>query len=220
MLLAARDSETGAGLSDRELRDEVTTIFVAGHETTANALAWAWYLISTHPEVRARMEQEFDTVLGGALPEPHHYPELRYTQAVMKESLRLYPAVWILGRKALEQVPLGPMQVRKGAVVLVCMFTLHRRPELYGDALTFRPERWLEGSPAPHRMAYLPFGAGSRLCIGERLAWTESVLILATLAQRFHLTPERSEPPTPMTLLTLRPKQGVKARITPRSRPV
>jgi cytochrome P450 len=217
MLLAARDPDTGQGLSDRELRDEVMTIFVAGHETTANALAWAWYLLSVNPAVRATLEAELDTVLQGRAPTPADYPQLRYTQAVVKESLRLYPAVWIMGRRALRPVTAGPLHLNTGDIALVCMYTLHRRPALYSEPLCFRPERWLDESFTPHKFGYLPFGAGSRLCIGERFAWMEAGLILATLAQGFQLGLLSREPPPALAQLTLRPEKGLPAVITPRA---
>jgi cytochrome P450 len=212
MLLAARD-EGREGMSDRELRDEVMTIFVAGHETTANGLAWTWYLLDRHPDVRRKLERELDAVLEGRPPGPADYPKLIYTQAVVKESMRLYPPVWILGRRALREVDLGGLRFPARTVFVVCLYALHRRPSLYPRAGEFLPERWLASAEPPARFAYLPFGAGSRLCIGERFAWMEAALVLAALAREFRAQVEPGAAVEPLGLLTLRPRLGVPARL-------
>lgn len=215
MLLAARDEERG-GMSDRELRDEVMTIFIAGHETTANGLAWTWYLLDRYPAARGALEQELDSVLYGREPEPGDYPRLPYTQAVVKESMRLYPPVWILGRRALREVNLGGLRFSAGTVFVVCLYALHRRTALYARAAEFLPDRWLDGSAPLGRFAYLPFGAGTRLCIGERFAWMESVLALAVLARRFRARLLPGARVEPLGLLTLRPKHGLPVRLEQR----
>ncbi len=208
LLMEARDSDTGQGMPDLQLRDELMTMFVAGHDTTANALAWTLHLLSMHPEQRELMEREVDWVLGKRQATAEDVGRLPYTAAVFREALRMYPPVWILGRRALTSVDLGRIRLETGAVVLVCMAVLQRRAELFADPDRFDPMR-----PAPdHRFAYLPFGAGSRLCIGERFAWMEAVLCLATMAQRWRLERESEEPVKAQALLTLRPRNGLTLR--------
>jgi cytochrome P450 len=217
MLLAARDPETGEPMPDLQLRDEVVTIFVAGHDTSANALAWAWHLIGAHPEVEAAMHREFDEVLGGRAPSFEDYPKLRFTEAVLSESMRLYPPVWILGRRPLTRIRLGGIDAGPESVFLVCMYALHRREASFAEPLRFDPWRWLGEAEAPrHKFAYLPFGAGSRLCVGERFAWMEGVLALATIGRRWRLAPEPGHPVEPLALITLRPKHGLRMSAHPR----
>jgi cytochrome P450 len=210
MLLAAQ--ENGVGMDDLQLRDEVMTIFVAGHETVANGLAWAWYLLGRHADATARLERELNEVVGARAPEPEDYPRLTYTEQVWSESMRLYPPVWILGRRALEPYTFSGGSAAPGAVFLVCMQALHRREALWTDPQAFRPERWEGG--IRHRFGYLPFGAGSRLCIGERYAWMEGVLVLATIAQQWRL--HALDDAAPQGLLTLRPRTGFRMRLVAR----
>ncbi len=212
MLMEARDAESGEAMSDEQLRDEAMTIFVAGHETSANALCWALYLLSRHPEARERLEAEADTVLGGGLggrpPEYADLPRLAYAAKIFEESLRLYPPVWLLGRQATEDYTFDGLELKRGGIVLVVMAVLHRRPELWPEPDRFWPER-----PASiDKYAYLPFGAGSRLCIGERFAALEATLCLATIAQRWRLELVPGQRIEPEGLLTLRPKYGLKMR--------
>lgn len=194
LLLNAQDAETGERMSDQQLRDEVMTIFVAGHDTSANALAWSLYLLSQHPEARQRLEEDDEA--------------LSYTSAVFHEALRLYPPVWILGRRALSDYHFQDFHAPKGSILLVCMAVLHRQAHLWEDAQSFRPERW-RNEAKHHRYAYLPFGAGSRLCIGERFAWQEGALCLSTLAKKWRLDLVPGSPVEPLGLLTLRPKFGL-----------
>lgn len=205
MLMNARDPDSGSGMPDLQLRDELMTIFVAGHDTTANALAWTLYLLSQHPQERKRMEEEIDDVLQGRPANMNDAARLPHTLAVFRESLRLYPPVWILGRRALKPIDTPLIQLRRGAIVLVSMAVLHRRRELFEDADRFVPGR----NEPKDRYSFLPFGAGSRLCIGERFAWLEGVLCLATICQkwRLELAPEARIEPQP--LLTLRPRYGL-----------
>lgn len=212
MLINARDPETGEGMPDLQLRDELMTMFVAGHDTTANALTWTLHLLSRHPAVREQLEREVDWVLGDRPATMDDLPKLSYTAAVFRESLRLYPPVWILGRRALSDVHLNGLHIPRGAVLLVSMAVLHRRPDLYENPDVFSPLR----PPPTHRYAYLPFGAGSRLCIGERFAWMEGILCLATIAQRWRLDASTNDPVQPQALLTLRPRNGL--LLTPRLR--
>ncbi|MFN9918250.1 MAG: cytochrome P450 [Acidobacteriota bacterium] len=212
MLMNARDSETGEGMPNLQLRDELMTMFVAGHDTTANALAWTLHLLSLHPEQRELLEREVDWVLGKRPATAEDVGRLPFTSAVFRESLRMYPPVWILGRRALAPVELSGLRLERGAVLLVSMAVLHRRPELFADPERFDPLR----PPPEHRFAYLPFGAGARLCIGERFAWMEGVLCLATMAQRWRLEREEGGAVEAQALLTLRPRNGL--ALTPRRR--
>lgn len=214
MLLSVRDAETGERMERLQIRDEVMTIFVAGHETAANALAWTLYLLATNPAAREQMEAELDTVLGGRPPGPEDYPNLPVCQRVFQESMRMYPPVWILGRRALSPYTFGDFSAPKGSILLVCMAVLHRREEFFPEPDRFWPDRWLSSS-AP-KFAYLPFGAGGRLCIGERYAWMEGVLCLANLVQRFRMDLVPGQTIEPLGLLTLRPKHGLKMRVSAR----
>jgi cytochrome P450 len=213
-LMEARDAETGAGMPDLQLRDELMTMFVAGHDTTANALAWTLYLLAVNPEWRERMEKEVDEVLGEREAGMEDAGLLEVTGAVFRESMRLFPPVWILGRRALRGVEMEGLKLRKGAVVLVCMAVLHRLRRFYERPDVFDPLR----REAGHRYAYLPFGAGSRLCIGERFAWLEGVLCLATLAQRWRLDLAVGAKVEMQPLLTLRPKHGLPMVLRRRSK--
>lgn len=205
MLLEARDIETGETMPDLQLRDELMTMFVAGHDTTANALTWTLYLLAEHPEERGKVEAELDAALNGKTPTMDDVGNLPHLTAAFRESLRLYPPVWILGRRALTDITNPVLPLRKGTIVLVSTAVLHRRKELFSDPDSFRPGR-LEPS---HRYAFLPFGAGSRLCIGERFAWLEGVLCLATILQHWRLDRSSREPVVPQPLLTLRPQGGL-----------
>lgn len=205
MLMEAKDPDTGEGMPDLQLRDELMTMFVAGHDTTANALTWTLYLLSQHPEEQALVEAEVDGVLQGKPASIQDASRLARTVAVFRESLRLYPPVWILGRRALRSIDTPLIQLRKGAIVLVSMAILHRRPGLFEE-----PERFLPGRKQPEaKFAFLPFGAGSRLCIGERFAWLEGVLCLATIVQNWRLSLVPGSIVEPQPLLTLRPRFGL-----------
>lgn len=219
LLLQARDEETGAGLSDQELRDEALTIFAAGHETTANALAWTWYLLATHPEARARFHEEVDRVLRGRTPTAEDLPRLPYTRAVFDEALRLYPPAPAIQRKAMTRTTVGGMTLPSGALVLIGTYTLHRHPAFWPNPERFLPERWLENERPAARCAYLPFGAGPRACVGTHFATVEGPLLLALIGQRFdpQLAQERVEPEL---MVTLRPKGGIRMVLEPRRAPV
>jgi len=210
MLMNAKDPETGIGMPDLQLRDELMTMFVAGHDTTANALSWTLYMLSQHPEERQRMEEEIDRVLQGRPATMADAAKLPQTAAVFRESLRLYPPVWILGRRALKPIETPLIQLRSGAIVLVSMAVLHRRPELFEDAELFVPGR----REPEHRYAFLPFGAGSRLCIGERFAWLEGILCLATICQKWRLDLVPGAQVEAQPLLTLRPRFGLPMILT------
>ncbi|MFO0727676.1 MAG: cytochrome P450 [Myxococcota bacterium] len=207
MLLDARDEDSTAGLDAKELRDEVMTLFLAGHETTANALSWAWQLIADHPEVEARFLEEVDTVLAGKLPSAADLERLPYTSAVFKETLRLYPPVYFTARQAKTPTPIGAFTIPAGMSVFINIAGLHRRPELFEDPERFRPERFVSEANFS-RGAYLPFGAGPRFCPGNHFSTLEGVLVLATIAQRVSLI-RRAGPAEVEPLITLRPRGAV-----------
>ncbi|MEV0253420.1 cytochrome P450 [Streptomyces sp. NPDC050732] len=188
-LLNARD-EDGSRLSDQEVHDQVMTLLLAGVETTASALTWAWHLLAGHPEVAARLHAEVDEVLDGRTPTYADIPRLKYTQRVFTETLRLYPPAWMFTRAVTEDTELGGHRLPAGTDVLISPYVIHRTPGLFADPETFEPDRWLpERAAEVARGAYLPFGAGSRKCIGDVFGMTEATLALAALASRWRLLP-------------------------------
>ena len=212
MLLLAQDEEGDGGqMSDQQLRDELMTIFLAGHETTANALTWTWYLLSKHPEVETRLHEELDSVLGSRRPEFSDVAQLRYTEMVLAESMRLYPPAWAIGRLATLDCELGGYLVTKKSLVLVSQYVMHRDERYFKKPLVFDPQRWLpnerEGRP---QFSYFPFGGGPRRCIGEGFAWMEGILLLATLGQQWKLRLVPHHPVALKPVITLRPKHGMK----------
>ncbi|MGC4097735.1 MAG: cytochrome P450 [Nitrospira sp.] len=215
LLLQARDEETGEGLSDQALRDEALTIFAAGHETTANALAWTWYLLGTHPEAAARFQEEVDRVLQGRTPTADDLPHLPYTRAVFDESLRLYPPAPAIQRKAASHTTVGGVLLPEGALVLVSTHNLHRHPDFWRHPDDFRPERWINSERPSARCAYLPFGAGPRACVGIHFASIEGPLLLALIGNRYALHPAQ-ETVEPELMVTLRPKGGIRMNLQPR----
>jgi cytochrome P450 len=210
MLLEARDQETGEGMGDAQLRDEAMTLLIAGNETTAVALSWAWYLLSRHLEINNRLQEELDAVLGGRAPTFEDLPLLPYTTAVLKEAMRLYPPAWIFSRRPIEDDEIGGYRVPAGTTVLISPYVTHRNPEYWEEPETFNPERF-EEEPSAGRpeFAYLPFGGGPRKCIGDRFALVEGVLILAAVAQRYNLRLVQGHKVAPEPLVTLRPKGGI-----------
>jgi cytochrome P450 len=210
MLLAARDPETGEGMSDKQLRDEILTIFVAGHETTANALSWTWHLLARHPEAEAKMRAELTEVLGGRAPSFADLPDLKYTRMVFEEAMRLYPPAHAITRTALKEDWIGGVRIPPGAVLTINIYVTHRNPTLWPEPERFDPERFTpEAIAARPRFAYLPFGGGPRVCIGSGFAMAEAQVILATLAQRHRLRSAPGREVEPIGLVTLRPKDGV-----------
>lgn len=210
MLLAAQD-EVGREMSNQQVRDEVMTLISAGHETTANALAWTWYLLMQHPIIYTRVRQEGDQVLGGRTPTTDDLVKLPYTLQVLKESLRLYPPAYIIVRKVVQPMHLGPYILAPGMNVAISPYTLHRNPTYFPDPERFDPDRWTPENEAKiPRYGYLPFGAGPHICPGNHFAMMEAQLVLATLVQRvtFELVPGRTIAPEP--LITLRPKGGIR----------
>jgi cytochrome P450 len=219
VLLQARDDETGEGLTDQELRDETLTIFISGHETTATALSWTWYLLAMHPEAKARFHEELDRVLHGRIPSFEDLDRLPYTRAVFDESLRLYPPAPAVQRKAVTPITVGGVSLPQGALVLVSIYNLHRHPQFWTSPEQFLPERWLGGAQPRSRYAYLPFGAGPRACVGSHFSSVEGPLLLALIGRRYdlQLAQERVEP---KIIVTLQPKDGLRMAPRPRHAPV
>jgi cytochrome P450 len=212
MLLLAVDEEGDrTGMTNEQLRDEAMTLFLAGHETTANALTWTWRLLAQNPEAEARLHEELDSVLeGGRAPRVEDFPALRYTEMVVSESMRLYPPAWAIGRLAIEDHEVGGCRVPRGSLVLVSQYVMHRDPRFFPDPERFDPERWTpEAKSARPQFSYFPFGGGPRRCIGEGFAWMETVLLLATLARRWRLRPAPGAKVEARARITLRPKGPV-----------
>jgi cytochrome P450 len=209
-LVAARDAETGGGMTPKEVRDQVVTIFMAGHETTSLALSWTWYLLSQHPAVEAKLHGELSEVLGGRTPKNDDIASLRYTRMVIEESMRLYPPAHTTGRQPIKPDEILGHRIPAGVEVLIMPWLIHRKPQLWEDPERFDPERFAPERAAERpRFAYIPFGAGPRICIGAAFAMTEAILILATIAQRYRLRLKSSHPVEPQGLITLRPRYGM-----------
>ena len=215
MLLLAQDEEGGSGgMSDTQVRDEALTLFLAGHETTANALSWSWYLLSQHPEVERKMYAELNEKLHARLPTIEDVPHLPYTEMVVAESIRLYPPAWAIGRRALVEQTIGSYVVPANSIVLLSPFVTHRDARFFPEPARFDPDRWTpEAKQSRPQYCYFPFGGGPRRCVGESFAWAEAILVLATLASRWkaHLVPGNKVAPN--ALITLRPKHGMPVTI-------
>lgn len=213
-LIAARDEETGGGMSAAEVRDQVVTIFMAGHETTAVALTWTWYLLSQHPAAEAKLHAELDSVLGSRPPRHDDLANLPYTRMVIEESMRLYPPAHTLARQAIAADEVLRSRVPAGATVLIVPWLLHRKSAIWPQPDRFVPERFsAERTAARPRFAYIPFGAGPRICIGAAFAMTEAMLILAMIAQRYRLHLKPGHPVEPQGLITLRARHGMRMNL-------
>lgn len=214
MLLAAEDADNPQKrLTDVEIRDQAMTLFIAGHETTANALAWTWHLLTKHEAVRVKMKAEIDSVLeGGRLPGLEDVARLPYTNAVFSESMRLFPPVWVVGRRALEDVTIGDYEVPRRTIVITSQYIVHHDERFWPNATEFLPERWLDekAEEARPKFAYFPFGGGARVCIGEAFAWTEGAILLAVMAQRWRFEQAPDHVGGVNATVTLRPKHGLK----------
>ncbi len=211
MLVDAQDADDGTRMTARQVRDEVMTLFLAGHETTAVALSWTWYLLARHPDVEARLTDELRTVLEGRAPTVADLPRLRYADMVVTESMRLYPPAYGLGRQAARATEISGQAVARGDILVVPTYVVQRDARWFEEPEVFRPERW-DGDLARRlpRFAYFPFGGGPRQCIGNGFATMEAVLLLATIAQRFRLSPVPGQRITPMPYVTLRPEPGIR----------
>jgi cytochrome P450 len=217
MLLNAQDTEgAGGGMTDQQLRDEVITLFLAGHETTANALTWTWVLLARHPEADRHLHAEFDAVLGERSPSAADVGRLPYARAVIAEAMRLYPPAWTMGRRAVVDYHWGGCDIPAGSLILMSQWILHRDARYWPEPERFDPERWLPEPPPRPRFVYFPFGGGNRVCVGESFAWTEAILVLATIAQRWRLRLDLAHPVEPQPLITLRTRYGVRASAEPR----
>jgi cytochrome P450 len=217
-LLQAQDEESGIGkMSDQQLRDEVMTIFLAGHETTSNALTWTLYLLSNHPEVEAKLDQELQSVFGEdrLIPSSEDVPKLEYTIKILTESMRLYPPAWALGRQAINDCNIDRYTVKAGSIILMSQFVMHRNPLFFAEPDRFYPERWTpEFKRQLPRFSYFPFGGGKRGCIGESFAWLEAVLLISTICRTWKMVVIPGHNVALKPLITLRPKYGMPMLLT------
>jgi cytochrome P450 len=211
MLLQAQDTDGDGGqMTDRQLRDEALTLILAGHETTANALTWTFYLLAKHPDVEARLQAELDVALAGRLPSVDDLPRLSYAEMVLAEAMRLYPPAYAVGRWSLEDHAFGPYEIPKHSVVLTSQWVMHRDARFFPEPERFDPGRWTPEARATRpKFSYYPFGGGNRVCIGEGFAWMEGVLVLATLAQQWRLRLAPGYRAGTWPVVTLRPRHGM-----------
>jgi cytochrome P450 len=211
VFLQAHDDQ-GIGMTDRQLHDEIMTLFLAGHETTANVLSWTWYLLGQNPGAEAKLHEELQRVLGGRVPTPADLPRLPYTDMVLRESMRLYPPVWVIGRRALAPFQLGGYDIPADTNMLISQLIMHRDPRYFPEPERFDPERWNPSDPrsaSVPRFAYFPFGGGPRVCIGAGFAMMEAVLLLATIAQQFQIQVAAELDVKTQPTVTLRPRNGI-----------
>jgi cytochrome P450 len=217
MLIRAR-GESGERMNDRQLRDEVMTFLLAGHETTALALSWTWYLLSQNPAVEHRLHQELDQLLSGRTPTIADLPKLVYTESVIKESMRMYPPAWSLARTVIKTFDLAGYQIPSAANVVMSQWIMHRDPRFFSEPEHFNPDRWrADAITKLPRFAYFPFGAGPRQCIGASFAMMEAVLLLATIAQKFQVIVDNLDSVQPVPSFTLRPRNGIPATLKRRT---
>ena len=211
LLLAQDEDDRSVRMSDEQVRDEALTLFLAGHETTANALAWTWYLLSQHPEVERRLHSELDDVLQGRAPELADVPRLRYTEMILAEALRLYPPAWAIGRMATGPFELGGFEIPAKSICILSPYLVQRDPRWFPNPENFDPDRWTpEARDARPKFSYFPFGGGARVCVGERFAWMEGVIVIAAIAQKWRLRLAPDQRVEPLPLITLRVKGGLR----------
>ena len=216
MLLRARDEESGQAMTDKQLRDEVLTLFLAGHDTTALTLTWTLFLLAQNPDVETRLRAELESVVGNRLPSAADRPNLKYAEQVIQESMRLYPPAWVVGRSVIEPCTIGGQALNVGNTVIMSQWVMHRDPRRFADPEAFRPERWQNDfAKTLPRYAYFPFGGGPRVCIGNTFALMESVLVLATILQKWRLELVPDQNIALQTAVTLRPKHGIRMRVHP-----
>lgn len=216
MLMMTTDEETGQRMTDQQLLAESLAILAAGHETTANAMNFTWYLLAQHPEVETKFREELGRVLGGRLPTFEDIPQLAYTNMIVKESMRVYPPVWAFNREPAEDVEIGGYTIRKGEMIMVSPYALGHDPRFYDNPESFLPERWEDGlEKRLPRYVYIPFASGPHVCIGQQFATMEATLLLATIAQRYRLEPVSGYKLALDALITLRPRGGMPMRVVP-----
>lgn len=214
MLMEAKDEQTGQQMDDKLLRDEVATLMLAGHETTANALSWTWMLLSQNPAAREKLQSELNRVLQGKSPTLEDLAQLVYTQQVMKESMRLYPPVSLLGREAAVNTQIGDYEIPQGTSIMISQWVMHRHPKYFDHPEAFQPERWTqELEKQLPKGVYIPFGDGPRICIGKGFAQMEAALLLATIAQKFQIDLVAGYSIVPQPSITLRPESGLKVQL-------
>jgi cytochrome P450 len=236
-LLQAQDTEAGIGrMTDSQLRDEVMTIFLAGHETTANALTWTFYLLSQHPNVEARLYEEICTVLGNGnadsssggdggsssiktrIPTVEDVPKLEFTEKIFRESMRMYPPAWTIGRQAINDYKVDKYVIPAGSIILMSQYVMHHNPHYFSDPDIFYPDRWTKETKLHlPRFSYFPFGGGIRGCVGEPFAWMEGILLIATICQQWKMHHDASHKVELKPLITLRPKYGMRMKLERRS---
>ncbi|GAA6618160.1 cytochrome P450 [Scytonema sp. NUACC26] len=214
LLLRVRDEDNGTGMTDRQVRDEVITLLSAGHETTANAMTWTWFLLSQHPQVQAKLHSELKTVLSKRTPTFADIRSLSYTEKVVMEAMRLYPPVWGISRVSLQDCVLGGYNIKAGTTVFISQWVMHRDSRFFENPNVFDPDRWANNFQKKlPTFAYFPFGGGSRICIGKSFAMMEAILLLATIARSWSLTLQPDHPVVLQPSLTLRPKYGLKMQL-------
>jgi cytochrome P450 len=217
MMMKARD-EDGSQMNDKQLRDEVMTLFLAGHETTALVLAWSWYLLGSNPDAEKKFHAELDEVIGDREPTFEDLPRLKYTEQIAKEVMRLYPPAYGLGREAINDCEIGGYPVPAGTQVFMFQWVTQRDARFFDEPLAFKPDRWTAEFEAQlPRYAYFPFGGGPRACVGASFAMMEMILVLAAIGQRFQLELVRDHPVETYPAMSLRPKHGVKVIVKKRT---
>jgi cytochrome P450 len=217
MLMEARYEDTGEGMTDQQLIDEVKILFVAGHDTSSNALAWTWYLLGLHPEALEKVRKEVDQIIGEEQPSFEKIMQLEYTQQVIEESMRLYPPAWTTNRVAAGDDEFKGIKIKKGTTFATYIYGVHHSPELWEDPEAFRPERFSkEEKKKHHPYAFIPFGGGPRLCIGNNFALMEMKLILARMVNRYEFNLAPGQEVRPLPLITLRPENGIRIEVRKR----